>query len=526
MFHQRQTMKKVLYIITIFVFVCSCSVSKYYNDNLATLIPEKQLKSDVDYLYKKLQRQHPNLYWYITKNELDNKFDSLKASITKPMNSRDFYMMLSPVVASVRQGHTFVFPPNKILKNKENEVCKKYGTTPLTPFEFESFDNKLYIVKNNSKDTSIAIGTEVVSVNNVSPINLVDKYKNNFASDGFNQTFKAIKRSKGFPSFFYFENDITDSIRCELKFNDTVKTVCLRRVPAGDTARKSLPSKKDRLEQANKEKKEKYLGYNKATKKFSKDLNFYEPDSSVALMKLNDFMQGQSKRFFHETFKQLSSLKTKTLIIDLRDNPGGKLEEINNLYSYLVDSDYYFINKAAVVSKTSILKMGYFNGIPIGTKIARAAFYPLYFGIMTVRFFKVRKDKDNKYYYYFAESKLQHPQPESFKGNIYVLINGGSFSASCILSSNLKATKRATFVGSETGGAFNGTVAGIMPSYTLPHSKIRVRFGLLLVQPHYKTGVDGRGIFPDVEITPTLEDRIKGRDPELNWVLEKVRAKK
>jgi hypothetical protein len=29
----------------------------------------------------------------------------------------------------------------------------------------------------------------------------------------------------------------------------------------------------------------------------------------------------------------------------------------------------------------------------------------------------------------------------------------------------------------------------------------------------------GRGIFPDKEISTTLEDRLKENDPELNWIL-------
>ena len=107
-----------------------------------------------------------------------------------------------------------------------------------------------------------------------------------------------------------------------------------------------------------------------------------------------------------------------------------------------------------------------------------------------------------------------------------MLINGGSFSASCILSSNLQGSKRATFVGEETGGTYNGTVAGRMPLIKLPNSKLRVRVGLMLVAPHYKTDVEGRGIFPDVAILPSLEDRLKKIDPEMNWVLEDIKNNK
>ena len=120
------------------------------------------------------------------------------------------------------------------------------------------------------------------------------------------------------------------------------------------------------------------------------------------------------------------------------------------------------------------------------------------------------------------ESKIGHPKPNNFKGKVYVLINGGSFSATCILSSNLKGSKRAFFVGEETGGAYNGSVAGVIPTFTLPHSKLQLSFGLMRIQPHYKTDIEGRGIFPDIEIKPTLEDRINGRDPELQWVLDDI----
>ena len=104
-----------------------------------------------------------------------------------------------------------------------------------------------------------------------------------------------------------------------------------------------------------------------------------------------------------------------------------------------------------------------------------------------------------------------------------MLIDGGSFSASSIISTNLMGSQRATFVGEETGGAFNGCVAGIMPVFVMPHSKIPVKFGLGVIRPYYKSPVDGRGIMPQVEIKPTLQDRINGKDPELEWVIDDVR---
>jgi len=103
-----------------------------------------------------------------------------------------------------------------------------------------------------------------------------------------------------------------------------------------------------------------------------------------------------------------------------------------------------------------------------------------------------------------------------------VIINGNSFSASALLSTHLKANKRAVFVGEETGGAYNGCVAGIYRIYEMPTSKLKIRMGLMQVEASYKQMPDGYGIMPDVEIIPTIEDRKQYIDPELNWIINDI----
>jgi len=38
--------------------------------------------------------------------------------------------------------------------------------------------------------------------------------------------------------------------------------------------------------------------------------------------------------------------------------------------------------------------------------------------------------------------------------------------------------------------------------------------------PFNKTTVEGRGIMPDITISPKLSDRINNFDPEMNWAIE------
>jgi C-terminal processing protease CtpA/Prc len=518
-------MRKIIILLATTILLGSCASVNKYNKNLQVLRNEKQLRYDVDYIYKKLQKFHPNLYWYISKMDLDFKFDSLKHTINTPMTSADFYLKLSPVIASIKQGHMRLFSPTKKLKIKELFSIRDLGTSPLSRFDFEGFNNKTFIVKNNSADTSIKVGTEVISVNNIKPQELISKFSNTFTSDGFNKTFIERRLNKDFPTYFFYQNGIADSVICQLKFNDTIKTVYLKRRTTKINSIKEKNGKQTAIEREQRKKefkKRTEQGYDRLNKVYSKNLSFVKPDSSIAILKLNDFSKGNYTKFYSSIFKQLDSLKTKTLILDLRDNLGGKLRDDYNLYSYLVDSDFYFVDKQEVVSKFSLLHTNNFRNKSLFAKTIFILFSPLRLIHVSVTFFKVKKGANNKYYYSSFFSKLGHPKPNNFKGKLFVLINGGSFSASCLLSSNLKGSKRAVFVGEETGGAFNGTVAGIMPVFTLPKSKLNIRFGLELIQPHFKTDLEGRGIFPDIEIKPTLEDRINGNDPELKWVLDEI----
>jgi len=161
------------------------------------------------------------------------------------------------------------------------------------------------------------------------------------------------------------------------------------------------------------------------------------------------------------------------------------------------------------------------NNQSVGVKILAGIFSPF---IALDNLLKTKKH-DGKWYYKLRYTKTQKPKKTNYTGNLYVLINGNSFSASSLLSSNLQATKRAVFVGEETGGAFNGCVAGLYKTYKLPTSKLKIRMGLMQIEPIFNQQPDGYGVKPDIKITPTISDRLLDKDPELDWVLKTIDSK-
>lgn len=515
-------MRIIGYCLLLVLLLEGCASVDKFNAQINKPRKVQDLKSEIDYVRCMLEKLHPDLYHYITRKDLEYKFDSLKSSLTIPMTSYDFYFRLSPVIASIKQGHTQMIPLTKKLKNKEKKIVNRQGMSPLALLDYELFDNKLYIVKNNSNDSTIKTGTELLSVNGVIPIDILNKYRKTFTSDGNNQTFFERRLAKGFSRYFYYEQGIKDSVNCQINYKDTLRTVTLKRpvklkIPVIKKSKEE--TEKDKVLLKKESQKRKFLGYDPLRRIYSKQLTFPVKDSSIAIMKITDFMKGNYKKFYKNSFQQLDSLHTKTLILDLRDNGGGRIHEINTLYSYLADSSFKLIEKSVVTSKTSLWHFGYYNDKPFWMQTIQTLFLPIVGCLDVFTYFKITKEPDHKYRYALRDSKLTHPKATRFKGKVYVLINGGSFSASSLLSSNLKGSKRASFVGQETGGADNGCIAGIMPVRRLPDSKMFLRFGLLECKTLYESKMDGRGIFPDKEIIPTLSDRINGNDPELQWIL-------
>ena len=223
-------MKKIVSFIFISLVFVQCTSIKKYNSHL------KDLESDVDFTYKKLQQLHPNLYSFIDKKELDFKFDSLKTTIKKPMTPLGFYKKLSPIVAAVRQGHTLVYPPTKHMGKKETKAITKKGIGPFSQFEFDFFNEKLYVVKNKSYAKNIKLGTEVVSVNGIKPTDLIQEYTTYYSSDGYNTTLKKEYSGRRFSSYFTIDHGLQDSLNYVFKINDSIK-----KSPSIDIKKTALP---------------------------------------------------------------------------------------------------------------------------------------------------------------------------------------------------------------------------------------------------------------------------------------------
>ncbi len=509
-------MKKLNLLLLLFIF-SSCVSVKRHNEKLDNPISVENLKKDIDFTQQKLRELHPKLYWFITKKELDYQFDSLKTTIQKPLKPNEFYQKLAPVIAKVKEGHLRLYPYDKRLTRKEiKDLQKQKGL--LNRYNFTIDNNRIFVKDNADKIPNMNAGTEILKIKDITAKDLLEKYKPLINSDGDNTTFQKYSMARRWPSFFTAEYGILDSVKIEAKYKNEIKSFYLKR-------EKITKEEKKKTEQTNKKLTKSQTGktkdYNIITKSFNRDLQFPAKDSTIAYMKIKTFSGTFSRKFYKQSFETLKKSPAKYLIIDVRDNLGGSLAEIHNLYSYLVGEEFKFVN-GEVTSRTSLLKADYFNYFPTLAKPIAVLTYPLY---LITSLYPIKKIDDHFCFKNLGVFALKKPKKNHFQGEIYVLINGSSFSASSIISSKLKDAKRALLVGEETGGTNDGTVAGRYSTKKLPYSKLTLPIGLMLIQPQIEYTKTKKGVLPDHEIIPTLNEVLNKKDVQLDWIMNDIKKK-
>ncbi len=208
-------------------------------------------------------------------------------------------------------------------------------------------------------------------------------------------------------------------------------------------------------------------------------------NNQLALLKIKTFVENDLvnakinfSNFLESSFTEIKKRKIKSLIIDLRGNGGGRDVFGSLLYSYLTNLSFRYYKELSTVTKTLM---------------------------------------ENEH----SNLSIQQPKKNSFLGKVYVLINGLSFSATSEFCNVVKNNNRAVFIGEETGGTYCGNTSGKFAELILPYSKFTIfspTIKYIMFTNNDKN--TNRGIIPDYEIIPTIEDLKSGIDKQLNFTIK------
>ena len=545
-------MNKILSSLFALIALYACTSAEKMNQHINTKVEVEDLQKDVEVAKKKLLTKHVEIDWYYSKDVIKFRLDSFKNSIKQPMLPNDFSKELSKVVASFGHAHGKVSQLNeRLLKDQKKKY--KGSTNPISLLSIKNAENRIFLDKIYTKDSIHSPNAELLAVQNYSFADYLKENPNLKDGDGYinglNQTY--------IPN--YYLNHVSkkigyqDSITLTLQKNDSVFTQVVKRefkikkdkskpkskpkvdslIVKKDTIKhqpKKVLTKEEKLKQKELQKHKseikKYYAYSKSKKKYNRALVFpNQNDSTTVILDINSFVLGSHKKAYDHIFDSINKLGVKNLILDLRENGGGYPEDINHLFAYLTTKDVPQMvtnPEHKVKSKFTISKRYYKHPNVIGHTIL----LPLVLYQSGKSVFETKKI--NGEYYYKSTGKKDYilKEENKFKGNLYVLTSGKTYSAASLISSALYAEGKAIFVGEETRGDYNGTVAGFTESYKLPNSKINVNIPILVFKPFVERELKGRGVMPNKEIKLEFSDLMNQKDPQVDWILSDIESKK
>lgn len=487
------------------VLLSSCVSRKKYNQKFSEKHAPNELKGDLNIIKTSLEKAHPGVFWYISQQKFTKEFDSLSNQLTDSLTSLEFYRKAAPLVSSIKCGHTRLVYPGFKYSKAQKDSLKNKGKLPLGLLDYFVSNDSLFIKKVNDADEKVLkAGMQILKINNEPVDHIIKREDKFFSSDGYNTTFYTQVLNQSFAGYYYAEFPKADSVNFLLKDTNQVFTYTLKRHSEEKPKHQlSKEEQRKRRKLAHQKKvflrKNRYRGVDenqKALLDFKIDSN--EKSTAILSVKSFAFPHNNFHRFFRESFKKIKEKHIQNLILDLRNNGGGNLMSCNLLFRYLYPKAYQYTGRADMSTR-------YFST----AKYADHFLINDLIGILPLIF--VKKDSLG-YYSKLPTDKLKKSKKYNYKGSLYVLINGYSFSATTLLAANLQEVKRGVFIGEETGGGYNQCTAGSIPYLSLPHTALKLRLPLKVIRPLHQRALYGRGVFPKYPVKTTLTDLLKKRD--------------
>jgi hypothetical protein len=444
-------------LFTLFALIIAITAN---SQSLKTLSNEQQLE-DVEFIKTELEKLHPGIYTYQTRKEFEDGFISLKENLHGNQTVFDFYNTLVPIINQIGCGHTTSKIPLKELRRIQK--TRKY-----LPIEIKIIENKIYISKVLVESKSLAVGLEILSINNVSASQYIKSNLNRYPSDGRILSRKYQNLEKNFSIDYSRFHYTSGNFKIEVEDKGRSKTETIAGISYGDFEAKTNHSKLDEME-----------------------LKLMD-SISTAIITIRD---SKSKKTFNDflenSFSKIRINKISHLIIDVRYDSFNRDSDGAELFSYLTAESFRYYDKLEVTKNYDVPKA-----------LRWLARYP------------IEQDSLGKYYWKIHQQlELQISKPNPFLGEVFILTDGFTFSATSEFSSKIKSTKRGIFIGLETGGSYYGNNSGGMLRKVLPHSGI-----IVFVPPiHYFLDVNdigdySRGIIPDIIVNEKVNNLILNHD--------------
>jgi len=446
-------------------------VAQAYKKNNFTA---QEIQQDIAFFQDLLNRVHPEPVPEFPVNDVGPKLKSMLNSINGPMTRIEFYQQLAPIISSINDDHTNIYPP----KRKPSKQSK--SNEKIFPFLVGFIDNRLYISKNMSDEPLIKAGMEIISINGIPLESLRTTLISYYSGTGDAQ------------KLFYLQEHFGKALFAGYGFSDRFDLAC--RLPDTDTnsnytvSGKALPLPK------------------------SKAFHYEMLTPDIILFTYNAFEdeKGTFDSFLKEMFTTAKKQNIKHLIIDLRKNEGGATAYGDNIFAYLTKKSFTQVSDL-VVTISKEIKDDFISNAPDFIRWFPVQYFhpylkPLWAGkegeVTTIPYNTNPTLIDNNLLY---------------KDNVYLLVGPGIMSSGSLFTSTMKKYNFGVLIGENPGG-YATCYGNIFHTY-LPSTGLEVRMPTTVVK-----GNSAGPIVPDHIVKQTVQDLITNKDTVLEFVKKLISA--
>ncbi len=429
-------------------------------------MPQEKVIEDANFLISNIEKFNPALYRY----NPDFIFQSSKiiSSITDSLTLLQYFSFVSQICACSNEGHFQIGNWKDVVHRGFLDNSYRY-----LPFKMKVLSGEIIVLANFTRDSVLNSYDKVLSINGISSADILDVLYKHVPSDGHIMSNLEQKVSTGFSWMYYLfvEQPSIFDIEFQSYGSDHVQSISVQALTRAEQI-ENLKMKADERRKGS--------TASKSINEFY-ELNINESYAYLMLKSFNhrlvDRYKLKPKKLYADIFGKLNDANVKKLIIDLRNNTGGRNVFADEMISFILKGN------AGSYLKSTIS----WNG------------------------------KRKSY-------KLPKRSKHVYSGDIVVLTNGSTYSAAASLARYLREYGNAYVIGEETGSRYEGYVAGSTEFISLPNSAIQI--GIPRYLTYYpdsnKQSSRNRGLIPDLIVRQNVNDLKENNDRVLNVAIDFV----
>lgn len=485
---QGLTVRRLLWVTTLTLALPAMSQHRPRHDHPW---PPEALKKDLTVLQDLLEALHPSLHAYLPEDDWKKTCLAFQHHLKDSLTTHQFlYGTVLPLLATLRCGHTYATYPKTFPKPHRN------ATPGLFPLHLKCWADTMIVLSDvDPADNTVPRGSRITAIDGMTPRAIRDAMFQFLPTDGYAQNLNDHRLSTAFPALhrniFGLRKTYDISLQKPDGTDTTLSINAFRPNPNTQTPTRHRP----------------------ARTKNPKPLHYYTDSvTGAAVLRITHFDKRLgARRFFRRSFRDIHRKGTPDLIIDIRNNGGGYIDQEVQLARYLMKEPFRVADTAAAVTR----HLG-----PLRRYIRHSL------DDRIVLTFLTRRLTDGKYHLRYWERKVFQPRKRNaFSGHTHVLISGPTFSAAALFAALVKGQENITLLGEETGGGAYANNGLLLPECRLPNTRIRITLPLFRLVPDRTAPNTGKGVQPDILVGPDTASVRNGIDRKLEIARKRIRER-